>query len=146
ETQIRPQLDGGEIEYVGEVNLAEKGQLFAGARALLFPIEWEEPFGLVMIEAMACGAPVLAFARGAAPEVVADGVSGWLCRDVDEMAARARQPGLPPLRCRLHVERRFSLERMVAGYLEVYAACIRRHTAAAAEFPRAGASPLQAAS
>lgn len=118
-SEIKPRLGHG-IEYVGEVDLAAKNELLAGARALLFPIEWEEPFGLVMIEAMACGVPVLAFPRGSVPEVVSDGISGWLCRDVPDMAARARKLDIPPARCRAFVEERFSLERMVEGYLSVY--------------------------
>ncbi|HUX67445.1 MAG TPA: glycosyltransferase family 4 protein [Terriglobales bacterium] len=120
ERQIKPQVDGRTIEYVGEVNLEQKNQLFAGARALLFPIEWEEPFGLVMIEAMACGVPVLALARGSAPEVVADGVSGWICRDVADMARRAQEPPIAASLCRAHVEHHFSLERMVEQYLAIY--------------------------
>lgn len=129
ETRIRPQVDGREIEYVGEVNLKQKNQLLSKARALLFPIEWEEPFGLVMIEAMACGAPVLAFARGSAPEVVADGISGWLCHTIAEMAMRARTLEISATGCRRYVEQHFSLKQMVDGYLEVYARLSRRQAA-----------------
>ncbi|MGH9488477.1 MAG: glycosyltransferase family 4 protein [Terriglobales bacterium] len=127
ERRVRPRLGGG-IEYVGELDLAGKNELLAGARALLFPIEWEEPFGLVMIEAMACGVPVLAFARGSVPEVVENGVSGWVCRGVDEMALYARTLHIAPETCRAYVEQHFSLERMVDDYLDVYRAC---HEAAA---------------
>ena len=77
ETRVKPHVDGNFIEYVGEADLAAKNELLGNSLALLFPIEWEEPFGLVMIEAMACGAPVLAFANGSAPEIVRDGVSGY---------------------------------------------------------------------
>lgn len=125
EERIRPHL-GGDIEYVGELDLEGKNELLGGARALLFPIEWEEPFGLVMIEAMACGVPVLAFARGAAPEVVADGISGWICRDVEEMAWRAASMEIAPQSCRSHVERHFSLHRMVSTYIALYEATIGR--------------------
>ena len=76
------------VVHLGEIGGAQKRELLAGAKAVLFPIAWEEPFGLVMIEAMLSGTPVLAFARGSVPEVVEDGVTGWVCRDVDEMAAR----------------------------------------------------------
>lgn len=129
EKVIRPQVDGRQIEFVGEADHAAKCALLGGARAVLFPIEWEEPFGLVMIEAMACGAPVMAFARGSAPEVVADGVSGWLCRDADDMVRRIRaleDTPIPPETCRAEVETRFSLERMAGEYLAVYADA-RRH-------------------
>lgn len=119
EREVRPHLGAG-VEYVGEVDLRAKNELLAGARALLFPIHWEEPFGLVMIEAMACGVPVLAFARGAAPEVVANGVSGWLCADVAEIARRALAPGVSAASCRAYVERRFTARRMVEQYLSVY--------------------------
>lgn len=127
---IRPQVDGRAIEYVGEVDLAAKNALLAGARALLFPIEWEEPFGLVMIEAMACGVPVLALPCGSAPEVVADGESGWICRDAAEMTQRVLQPPLTAARCRAFVERRFNRDEMVRKYLAVYEAQLARDVAA----------------
>ncbi|MGH9467626.1 MAG: glycosyltransferase family 4 protein [Terriglobales bacterium] len=123
EQQVRPQLGSG-IEYVGELDLEGKNELLSGARALLFPIDWEEPFGLVMIEAMACGVPVLAFGRGSAPEVVTDGISGWICRDAKEMAERATALDIPPDICRAYVERHFSVDRMVSQYLDVYGAAI----------------------
>ena len=91
---VEPLLDGRTIEYVGEADLEQKNELLSRARALLFPIEWQEPFGLVMIEAMACGTPVLAFAGGAVEEIVRDGVNGWICRDVAEMAERIVSPGI----------------------------------------------------
>ena len=99
-TQVLPEIDGREIEFVGEASLDIKNELLGNASALLFPIQWNEPFGLVMIEAMACGTPVIALPGGAVPEVVRDGVSGWICRDVDEMAARAVDIGISPASCR----------------------------------------------
>ena len=120
EKQIKPEIDGKFIEYVGEVDLAEKNELLGGARALLFPISWNEPFGLVMIEAMACGAPVLALAGGSVPEIVRDGVSGYLCNSVDDMAARARQLAFPPEQVRAYAEEHFSVERMVTEYQRLY--------------------------
>lgn len=120
EAEVRPHVDGRFIEYVGEVGLAEKNELLGSARAFLFPIDWEEPFGLVMIEAMACGAPVLAFRRGSAPEIVQDGISGWLCRDVPDMARRAAAPLPSAAVCRGYFERHFDLETMARAYLRVY--------------------------
>jgi glycosyltransferase involved in cell wall biosynthesis len=117
---VLPQVDGDRVQYIGEADGALKNELLSGARALLFPIDWEEPFGLVMIEAMACGTPVLAFGSGSVPEIVRDGVSGWICADVDEMIARAVAPGIPAGPCRSWAEARFSCERMVDGYLDLY--------------------------
>jgi glycosyltransferase involved in cell wall biosynthesis len=117
---VAPQVDGDQIQYLGEADGPMKNELLSGARALLFPIDWEEPFGLVMIEAMACGTPVLAFGGGSVPEIVREGVSGWICADVDEMIARAVAPAIPAASCRAWAERRFSCERMVDGYLELY--------------------------
>jgi glycosyltransferase involved in cell wall biosynthesis len=119
DTKVAPHL-GGAIEYVGEADLAAKNALLSRARALLFPIEWDEPFGLAMIEAMACGTPVLAFRRGSVPEIVSDGVSGWMCRDTADMAARIAAPGISADSCRAWVERHFSCERMADRYLEIY--------------------------
>ncbi|MGH9394274.1 MAG: glycosyltransferase, partial [Terriglobales bacterium] len=119
----RPHL-GPDIEYVGEVNLKEKNELLGGARALLFPIAWEEPFGLVMIEAMACGAPVLAFGRGSVPEVVANGASGWICAHAEAMALRAAGELPAPAACRAEVARRFSVSGMVGQYTDLYQRCL----------------------
>ncbi len=118
--RVLPGIDGRLIEYVGEADLARKNELLAGARALLFPIQWDEPFGLVMIEAMACGTPVLALDGGSVPEIVRDGVNGWICRDVEELARRAADPGIDPERCREWVAEHFCCERMVDDYLDVY--------------------------
>jgi glycosyltransferase involved in cell wall biosynthesis len=124
DTRVRPQIDGRQIEYVGEADRPLKNALLSRARALLFPIEWEEPFGLVMIEAMACGTPVLAFAGGAVEEVVRDGVNGWICRDVADMAARISSIGVEPQSCRDYAGAEFSVERMADQYLDVYAQAI----------------------
>jgi glycosyltransferase involved in cell wall biosynthesis len=120
DSEIKPHIDGRFIEYVGEANLEEKNQLLGGSRAMLFPIQWDEPFGLVMIEAMACGTPVLAMPRGSVPEVVKDGVSGWICGSVDELADRARHLTIAPSTVRAYVEREFSIERMTDLYIELY--------------------------
>jgi glycosyltransferase involved in cell wall biosynthesis len=118
--QVLPHIDGHQIQFLGEADHALKNDVLSGARALLFPIEWDEPFGLVMIEALACGTPVLAFEGGAVAEIVRDGVNGWICRDVGEMAARAIAPAISPESCRAWVATRFSRERMVDGYIDVY--------------------------
>jgi glycosyltransferase involved in cell wall biosynthesis len=117
--RVAPQL-GPDVEYVGEANLDLKNDLLSRARALLFPIEWQEPFGLAMIEAMACGTPVLAFAGGSVEEIVCNGVSGWMCRDVADMAERIVSPGIAAESCRAYVARYFSSDRMIDRYLEVY--------------------------
>jgi glycosyltransferase involved in cell wall biosynthesis len=118
--QVLPHIDGDQIQYLGEADEALKNELLSGARALLFPIEWDEPFGLVMIEALACGTPVLAFAGGSVAEIVQDGVNGWICRDVDDMARRAASPGISSQSCRAWVCRHFSCERMANDYVDVY--------------------------
>jgi glycosyltransferase involved in cell wall biosynthesis len=122
ETEIKPHIDGEFIEYVGEVDLPAKNELLANALAMLFPIQWDEPFGLVMIEAMACGTPVLALPGGAVAEVVGNGISGFICQSVDEMVQRARAlPGsFSAASVRQYCQRHFSLERMVADYLALY--------------------------
>jgi glycosyltransferase involved in cell wall biosynthesis len=120
ETAVRPQVDGRHIEYVGEADHDLKCELLSNAMALLFPIQWDEPFGLVMIEAMACGTPVLALSGGSVEEVVKPGVSGWICRDVDEMAARALALAIPAATCRQFVSERFSAESMAANYAALY--------------------------
>lgn len=117
---VEPLLGNG-IEYLGEVPHERKLEMLVGARALLFPIRWNEPFGLVMIEAMACGTPVLAFPEGAAPEVVQDGVTGFLCRDEAAMAeAIVRVDDLTRGACRAAVEGYFSTERMVQEHLAAF--------------------------
>jgi glycosyltransferase involved in cell wall biosynthesis len=117
---VRPHL-GPEIEYLGEVSHAEKVELLQNARATLFPIEWAEPFGLVMIESMACGTPVIATRHGAVPEVIVDGRTGIIVDEHTEMpAALERADAIEPMDCRRYVEERFSKERMVADYEAAY--------------------------
>ena len=117
--EVEPRL-GGNIEYVGEAGPAEKNALLSRARALLFPIQWNEPFGLVMIEAMACGTPVIAFDGGSVPEIVKNDVSGWICGDIDEMASRAASCAISPDSCRDWAGDRFSCESMMERYVRVY--------------------------
>ena len=119
-TTVAPHLHG-DVRYLGEMDDAEKGGLLAGARALLFPIDWPEPFGLVMIEAMACGCPVIAFDRGSVREVVEDGVTGFVVHDVAEaVAACAQVDRLDRAEVRRRFERRWSARRMAAEYVEIY--------------------------
>ena len=121
ETQIAPHVDGRAVRYVGEAGWQLKRELFARARALLMPIRWAEPFGLVMVEALACGTPVLAFAEGAAPEIVEHGRTGFLVRDEEEMAAAAwRTERVRPADCRAHALARYDAARVASAYVEVY--------------------------
>ncbi len=124
DSRIRPHL-GPDVEYVGEVTHAQKVDLLQNARATLFPIEWEEPFGLVMVESMACGTPVIATRWGAVPEVIGDGRSGIVVDEHTEMgAALALADELDPIECRRYVEERFSAERMVRDYEAAYTSVV----------------------
>jgi glycosyltransferase involved in cell wall biosynthesis len=123
--EVQPHIDGENVRYIGEVGGARKQRLFADAYAFLMPIRWPEPFGMVMVEAMAAGTPVLAFPEGAAPEIVEHGVSGYLVADEDEMAARVEDAGrLDPLQVRRSAER-FAPDRIAVGYEEAYRAAMR---------------------
>src|SRR3954462_7686193 len=121
---VEPHLDD-EIEYLGEVTHGEKVELLQNARATLFPIEWEEPFGLVLIESMACGTPVIATRWGAVPEVIEDGRSGIIVDSYREMpAALSVADAIDPLELRRYVEEEFSPQRMVRDYVGAYEAAI----------------------
>ena len=118
-------MDG--IEYLGEVTHGEKVELLQDARVTLFPIDWEEPFGLVMVESMACGTPVIATRRGAVPEVIEHGRSGLVVDDYRQMAhALEEADAIDPFECRRYVEERFAPERMVADYGQAYLKAIDR--------------------
>ncbi len=121
ETVVKPLLNHPLVEFIGEIGQAEKDDFLGGAYALLFPIDWPEPFGLVMIEAMACGTPVIAYRCGSVPEVMEHGVTGFIVNDLDE-AVRAvkRVSSLDRRRCRRVFEERFTSVRMARDYLEVY--------------------------
>jgi len=119
-TRIQPELDD-QIVYLGEVAGRRRWELFANAAAFLFPIVWPEPFGLVMIEAMATGTPVIALRNGSVPEVIQDGQTGFVVENVDEMvAAVARVTEIDPAACRRHVERRFHIDRLLDRYEAIY--------------------------
>ena len=118
--RIAPLLDDPLVEYIGEIADAEKCEFLGNARALLLPGDWPEPFGLVMIEAMACGTPVIAFPCGSVPEVVEDGVTGFIVADVAAAAAVARAGDLDRRRVRERFDQRFTVGRMAQDYLGVY--------------------------
>lgn len=121
EQEIAPQIDGQQIEYLGEINHAEKAELLGNAAITLFPISWQEPFGLVMIESMATGTPVIGINLGSVPEVIVHGQTGFVCQSYDQMAAMI--PAALELNrhtCREHVKNKFSVIQMVDGYEAVY--------------------------
>ena len=120
-TTIEPLLSQAHVEFIGEINEAQKPEFLSGAKALLFPIDWSEPFGLVMIEAMACGTPVIAFNRGSVPEVIDHGVTGFICEDVQgAVGALQRLDELSRPEIRAQFERRFSARTMAQNYVESY--------------------------
>lgn len=124
---IRPMLKDPMVKYVGEVGEQEKRKLLQDARALLFPIDWPEPFGIVMIEAFACGTPVVAYRRGSTPEVMEHGVTGFLVANQQEAIEAARNIGaIDRKRCRESFDRRFTVGRMTARYLQAYEHAIGR--------------------
>jgi glycosyltransferase involved in cell wall biosynthesis len=118
---MRDLIDGDQIVFFGEADAAQKRELYRNAYCLLMPLAWNEPFGLVMPEAMACGTPVIATRRGSAPELIVDGETGFLVDSVDEMvAAVGSVPQIDPRRCREHVAQNFAPANMANGYLRVY--------------------------
>jgi glycosyltransferase involved in cell wall biosynthesis len=124
---IAPLLDDPNIEYIGEIGEDQKNDFLGNALALLFPIDWPEPFGLVMIEAMACGTPVIARLHGAVPEVMEHGVTGYIIKDVDEAIRAVKNvSGLNRSLCREVFERRFTASRMAQDYLKIYEKLIER--------------------
>ncbi len=126
ERDIKPLFDLPYVEYIGEIADGEKAAFLSGAHALLFPIDWPEPFGLAMIEAMACGTPVIAFNRGSVPEVVEDGVTGFIVEDeIGAVAALGRLHHVSREGVRRRFEERFTSHRMARQYLEAYQAVIR---------------------
>lgn len=121
DAKLRPLLAQSHVEFLGEIQEREKKEFLGNAQALLFPIDWPEPFGLAMIEAMACGTPVIAFRRGSIPEVINENATGFVVDSIDEaVAAVEKVKTLSRRRCREMFERRFSAERMAQDYLDVY--------------------------
>ena len=125
EKKIRPQIDAEFIQYIGTADFKTKNELLSNSIAMLFPIQWREPFGLVMVEAMACGTPVLATPGGSVPEIVRDGISGYICRNVQQMIERVSNLDLNPAKVRHYVEENFSIDRMVKSYLALYEDALR---------------------
>jgi glycosyltransferase involved in cell wall biosynthesis len=127
EDMIKPRLSPPEVEYIGEISESEKSEFLGNALALLFTIDWPEPFGLAMIEAMACGTPVLARPCGSVPEVVTPGLTGFIESSVDDLVAAARKAEtLSREACRRDFEKRFTVETMVDRYEEVYRNVMRQ--------------------
>jgi glycosyltransferase involved in cell wall biosynthesis len=125
--EVEPHIDGEQILYHGEADAEGKRELYQRAMAVLMPIRWPEPFGLVMVEAMACGTPVIAFPEGAAQEIVLDGVNGFLVDDEEAMAEAARRVGdIEPERCRASIEERYDVPRVVEGYVDAYRRAMAR--------------------
>jgi glycosyltransferase involved in cell wall biosynthesis len=121
EERVKPLLDNPLVEFIGEINETQKTDFLGNAKALLFPINWPEPFGLVMIEAMACGTPVIAYRHGSVPEVMDEGVSGFVVDDLEEAVAAAQRVGdLDRARVRAAFDARFTVERMARRYVETY--------------------------
>lgn len=125
---VKPMIDGEKIKFIGEVGSREKNKLLSGAKAVLFPSIWEEPFGLVMVEAMATGTPVIGFNKGSVSEVVKDGVTGFVVKDDKEMVeAISRIDKINRAECRKHVEKNFTIEKMVDEYEKVYEKIINKN-------------------
>ena len=139
---IEPMLEADHVEFVGEVSGQEKADLLRNAAALIFPIDWAEPFGLVMIEAMACGTPVIANRIGSVPEVVDEGVSGYIVQSTRQAAAAVQRLGdLSRQEVRGAFERRFSVERMTRNYVDIYERLIAGGASPDARAPFADRDP-----
>jgi glycosyltransferase involved in cell wall biosynthesis len=119
--EVKPHIDGGQIQYIERLPYRETVHLIGKAKGFLFPLQWDEPFGLVVVEAMAAGTPVIAYRRGSMSELIKNGETGYLVESEDEMVAMSRQTEkLDRARCRAWVCERFSIDRMVTGYERLY--------------------------
>ena len=129
QSEIEPLLDHPLVEFLGEISDAEKDDFIGNALALVCPYDWPEPFGLVLIEALACGTPVLAYRRGSIPEIIDDGITGFVCESLAEMAeAVERLPLIDRRRCRSAFEERFTADRMARDYVALYERIIEEST------------------
>jgi glycosyltransferase involved in cell wall biosynthesis len=136
--EIEPLFNSDRVDFIGELDEAHKPGFYAGAAATLFPSDWPEPFGLVMIESMAAGTPVIALRRGAVPEIVIDGVTGFICDDIDEMVhAVERLDAIDPDACRQQAQR-FDSDTMCAGYTDIYQAIQTSSSPLATSTPNRG--------
>jgi glycosyltransferase involved in cell wall biosynthesis len=134
EQHIKPIIQQSDIEFLGEIGFPEKNELLGGAAALLFPIRWPEPFGIVMIEAMACGTPVIAYSQGSVPEVLEDGVTGLLASDIDSASKAVMElQQFNRVRCRRRFEERFTSDVMCSQYLRMYQSLVRQEGETIAE-------------
>jgi len=126
ERYVEPLLDSEFVEFVGEINESQKQEFLGNATALLFPIDWPEPFGIVMIEALACGTPVIATPCGSVPEIIQHGLNGFICQDIDDLAQAMVDIGkINRLKCRLTFEQGFCSSRMADDYIELYLSLLR---------------------
>ncbi len=127
ENCVKPLLNGAGVEFIGEIGNDEKSEFLGNAAALLFPIDWPEPFGLVMIEAMACGTPVIAYPRGSVPEIIRDRVTGYIAPDLNSAVTAVKKlDEIDRKNCRRHFEQHFSDERMARDYSAIYERLVRR--------------------
>jgi glycosyltransferase involved in cell wall biosynthesis len=131
EASIRPLLDMPGVEFIGEIGEDEKNDFLGRALALVFPIDWPEPFGLVMIEAIACGTPVIAWPCGSVPELIEDGVTGRICKSIEEAAQAVQQINqISRAKCRQEFERRFPAARMAKDYVSIFERLIGQQASA----------------
>lgn len=125
--EVAPHIDGDQVRFLGAVGPEQRSEVLGGSAALLHPIAFDEPFGLSVVESMACGTPVIAYRRGSMSEVVDPGVTGFLADTIEEaVAAVSRIPEIDRAGCRAQAERRFGADRMVSGYLSIYRDIVRR--------------------